>query len=103
MTLETTKWDVQDSLQTPEDCALYIQAALEEAGDDPAYMAAVLGDVARSRGMAQTARAAGLTREGLYKAVGPDGNPSYATMVKILRALGLRFSVVAVPGMGMTS
>ncbi len=98
MTLETTKWDVQDSLQTPEDCALYIQAALEEAGDDPAYMAAVLGDVARSRGMAQTARAAGLTREGLYKAVGPDGNPSYATMVKILRALGLRFSVVAVPG-----
>lgn len=98
MTLETTKWDVQDSLQTPEDCALYILAALEEAGDDPAYMAAVLGDVARSRGMAQTARAAGLTREGLYKAVGPDGNPSYATMVKILRALGLRFSVVAVPG-----
>lgn len=98
MTLETTKWDVQDSLQTPEDCALYIQAALEEAGDDPAYMAAVLGDVARSRGMAQTARAAGLTREGLYKAVGPDGNPSYATMVKILRALGLRFSVVALPG-----
>ena len=94
---------MQDSLQTPEDCALYIQAALEEAGDDPAYMAAVLGDVARSRGMAQTARAAGLTREGLYKAVGPDGNPSYATMVKILRALGLRFSVVAVPGMGMTS
>ncbi|BDI07568.1 addiction module antidote protein [Sphaerotilus microaerophilus] len=103
MTLETTKWDVQDSLQTPEDCALYIQAALEEAGDDPAYMAAVLGDVARSRGMAQTARAAGLTREGLYKAVGPDGNPSYATMVKILRALGLRFSVVAVPGVEMTS
>lgn len=103
MTLETTKWDVQDSLQTPEDCALYIQAALEEAGDDPAYMAAVLGDVARSRGMAQTARAAGLTREGLYKAVGPDGNPSYATMVKILRALGLRFCVVAVPGVEMTS
>jgi probable addiction module antidote protein len=94
MTLVTTKWDVQDSLQTPEDCALYIQAALEEAGDDPAFMAAVLGDVARSRGMAQTARAAGLTREGLYKSLGPDGNPSYATMVKVLRALGLRFSVV---------
>lgn len=97
MTLVTTKWDVQDSLQTPEDCALYIQAALEEAGDDPAFMVAVLGDVARSRGMAQTARAAGLTREGLYKAVGPDGNPSFATMAKILRALGLRFSVVAGP------
>ena len=95
MTLKTTKWDIQDSLQTPEDCALFIQAALEEAGDDPAFMAAVLGDVARSRGMAQTARAAGITREGLYKAVAEGSNPSYATMVKILQALGLRFSVVA--------
>jgi len=96
MSIETTKWDVQDSLQTPEDCALYIKAALEEAGDDPAFMAAVLGDVARSRGMAQTARDAGITREGLYKAVAPDGNPSYATMVKVLRALGLRFTVEAI-------
>ena len=95
MTLKTTKWDIQDSLQTPEDCALFIQAALEEAGNDPAFMAAVLGDVARSRGMAQTARAAGITREGLYKAVAEGSNPSYATMVKILQALGLRFSVVA--------
>lgn len=95
MTIKTTKWDIQDSLQTPEDCALFIQAALEEAGNDPAFMAAVLGDVARSRGMAQTARAAGITREGLYKAVAEGSNPSYATMVKILQALGLRFSVVA--------
>ena len=97
MTIKTTKWDIQDSLQTPEDCALFIQAALEEAGNDPAFMAAVLGDVARSRGMAQTARAAGITREGLYKAVAEGSNPSYATMVKILQALGLRFSVVAAP------
>jgi probable addiction module antidote protein len=94
MSIETTKWDVQDSLQTPEDCALYIQAALEEAGDDPGYMAAVLADVARSRGMAATARAAGISREGLYKALAPDGNPSYATVAKIVSALGLRLTVV---------
>jgi probable addiction module antidote protein len=94
MSIETTKWNVQDSLNTPEDCALYIQAALEEAGDDPAYMAAVLADVARSRGMAKTARAAGISREGLYKAVSPDGNPSYATVAKIVRALGMRLTVV---------
>lgn len=97
MTLKTTKWDAQDSLQTPEDCALYIQGAIEEAGDDPAFIAAVLGDVARSRGMAQTARAAGITREGLYKALGPDGNPSFATVLKVLGALGLRIHVEAAP------
>jgi len=97
MTLHTTKWDVQDSLQTPEDCALFIQAAIEEAGDDPAFIAAVLGDVARSRGMAKTARAAGISREGLYKALSSDGNPSFATVLKVLASLGLRIHVEAMP------
>lgn len=98
MTLKTTKWDVQDHLQTPEDCAAFIEAAIAEAGDDPAFIATVLGDVARSRGMAQTARAAGISREGLYKALAADGNPSFATVLKVLAALGLKMSVeVAAP------
>ena len=97
MSIETSKWDVQDALQTPEDCALFIQAAIEEAGDDPAFITAVLSDVARSRGMAQTARGAGVSREGLYKALGPNGNPSFATVLKVLSALGLRIHVEAVP------
>lgn len=75
MTLKTAKWDVQDALQTPEDCALFVQAAIDEAGDAPAFIASVLGEVARSRGMAQTARDAGISREGLYKALSADGNP----------------------------
>jgi probable addiction module antidote protein len=95
MSLETTKWNVQDSLETPEDCALFVQAAIEEAGDDPAFIATVLGEVARSRGMAQTARAAGISREGLYKALSADGNPSFATVIKVLGALGLRMHVEA--------
>ena len=91
--MTTTPWDVQDHLRTPEDCALYLEAVLEEAGDDPAFIAKALGDVARARGMAQTAREAGLSSEGLYKALSPDGNPSFATVLKVLGALGLRLHV----------
>ena len=93
MSLETTRWDVQDALRSPEDCAAFIEAAIEEAADDPAFIVLVLGEVARSRGMAQTARDAGLTREGLYKALTPRGNPSFATVLKVLGALGLRMRV----------
>ncbi len=93
--METTKWDVQDELKTPEDCAAFVRAAMAEAGDDPGFLAIALGEVARSVGMAKVARDAGISREGLYKAVGPDGNPSFATMTKILGALGLRLTVEA--------
>ena len=93
MSLKTARWDVQDALQTPEDCALFIEAAIEDAADDPAFISAVLGEVARSRGMGQTARDAGLTREGLYMALSPEGNPSFATVLKVLSALGLRVHV----------
>ena len=93
MTLQTTRWDVQDGLQTPEDCAAFIEAAIDEADGDTVFIAIALGEVARSRGMAQTARDAGLTREGLYKALAADGNPSFATVVKVLSALGLRIHV----------
>ena len=90
---KTTHWNVQDGLQTPEDCAAFIEAAIDEADGDTVFIAIALGEVARSRGMAQTARDAGLTREGLYKALAADGNPSFATVVKVLAALDLRIHV----------
>ena len=93
MTLMTKPWNVQDHLTTPEDCAAFIEAVIEEAGDDAAFIAQALGEVARSRGMAQTARDTGLTREGLYKALSADGNPSLATVLKVLHAFGLRLHV----------
>lgn len=97
MSIETTRWDVQDALRSPEDCAAFIEAAVEEAADDPAFIALVLGEVARARGMAQTARDVGMTREGLYKALSPQGNPSFATVLKVLAALGLRMHVAPGP------
>lgn len=91
--METMPWNVQDELKTPEDCAAFIRAALDGAGNDPAFLAVALGEVARSVGMSQVARDAGLSREGLYRALSSEGNPSYATMVKVLGALGLRLTV----------
>jgi probable addiction module antidote protein len=93
MTIDTTRWDVQDYLRTPEDCALFIQAAIEEAGDDPAFIAKALGEVARARGMTSVARDTGLSRESLYKALSGDRSPDFATVLKVLSALGLRLHV----------
>lgn len=83
----------QDYLKTPEECAEFIRAAMAEAGDDPAFVVQALGEVARSRGMSQLARDVGMSREGLYKALSPDGNPSFATVIKVLKALGLRLTL----------
>jgi probable addiction module antidote protein len=85
---QTRPWDVAEHLKTEEDMALYMEAALEEG--DPALVAAALGDIARAKGMAQIARKAGLGRESLYKALSPEGNPEFATVLKVVRALGLR-------------
>lgn len=84
------RWDVVEHLQTEEDMALYLEAALQEAGDDAAFIAKVLGDIARARGMSQLARDTGLGRESLYKALSGEGNPSFATILKVMHALGLR-------------
>jgi len=73
--------------------AAYLQACLEEAPDDPAFIAAALGDVARARGMVQLAKETGLTREGLYKALSKDGNPNFGTVLKVLHALGLKITL----------
>lgn len=85
---KTPPWDVTDHLETSEDMAAYLEAALEDG--DPALIAAALGDIARAKGMAQIAREAGLGRESLYKALSPEGNPEFATVLKVVRALGLR-------------
>lgn len=90
MQVKTTHWNVLDHLQTDEDCRLYIEACFEEAGDDPAFIVKALGDVARAKGMMQIARETGLAREALYRSLSADGNPSFATVVKVLNTLGVR-------------
>jgi probable addiction module antidote protein len=87
---KTVPYDVAEQLRTPEEMAAYLDAWLEEAPDDAAGIARALGDIARARGMAQVARDAGLSRESLYKALSDKGNPSFATVLKVARALGLR-------------
>lgn len=86
----TVAYDVAEQLRTPEEMAAYLNAWLEEAPDDAAGIARALGDIARARGMTQVARDAGLSRESLYKALSEDGNPSFATVLKVARALGVR-------------
>ena len=86
-------FDAADYLQSNEDCALYLQACIDEAPEDAARFARALGDIARARGMMQLARDTGLTREGLYKALGEQGNPSFATVMKVMGALKLHFTV----------
>lgn len=91
--LETFPWDAAEHLETKEDIAAYLEAALEDG--DPAMVATVLGDIARSRGMTYIARETGLGRESLYKALSTEGNPEFATVLKVLKALGLRLQIVA--------
>ncbi len=87
---KTRPYDPAAYLKTEEDCALYLQAAIDESEGDPSLIVAALGDIARARGMMQLARETGLSREGLYKALSPEGNPSFATIAKVIAALGLR-------------
>ena len=88
-------FDATDYLQSDEDCAQYLQACMDEAPEDAALFTKAMGDIARARGMMQLARDTGITREGLYKALGEQGNPSFATVVKVMHALGLQFNVGA--------
>ena len=88
---KTVAYDVAEQLRTPEEMAAYLDAWLEEAPDDVAGITRALGDIARAKGMSQVARDAGLSRESLYKALSEDGNPSFATVLKVARALGVKF------------
>ncbi len=92
--LKTTIWDPAEHLETEEDIAAYLEAAFEEG--DPALIAAALGDIARAKGMAQIARDAGLGRESLYKALSPEGNPEFATIMNVVNALGLKLHATLV-------
>ncbi|MBD3265469.1 putative addiction module antidote protein [bacterium] len=86
----TTKFDVADHLRTPAEMAAYLEACLEEANGDSAFIAKALGDIARAKGMAQVARDTGLSRESLYKALSGDRSPNFDTILKVIEALGLK-------------
>jgi probable addiction module antidote protein len=88
---KTVAYDVAEQLRTPDEMAAYLDAWLEEAPDDVAGITRALGDIARAKGMSQVARDAGLSRESLYKALSENGNPSFATVLKVVRALGVKF------------
>jgi len=90
MTEQFTRWDSAEYLKTEEDMANYLDACMEEAGDDPAFIAKALGTIARARGMTQVARDAGLSRENLYRDLSGEGNPEFGTILKVVRALGLK-------------
>lgn len=83
-------FDAANYLDTVDDAAAYLEAIIEESSDDPAVIAQALGAIARSRNFSQIARQAGMSREGLYKALSADGNPSLATVINVSHALGLR-------------
>jgi probable addiction module antidote protein len=87
-----SRYDVTEYLKSKEELAAYLNACLEGAGDDAAYIAAALGDVACARGMVQLAKDTGISREGLYEALSADGNPSFATVLKVIKALGLKLT-----------
>jgi len=86
-------FDAAEYLQSDEDCAAYLQACLEQEPDNAALFAKALGEIARARGMMQLAKDTGLTREGLYKSLGEQGNPSLSTVMKVMHALGLQINV----------
>lgn len=87
---KTTDWDPSDHLQSVEDMAAYLEAALEDG--DASVIAAALGDIARSKGMSKVAELTGLGRESLYKSLSEDGNPEFGTVLKVVDALGLKLT-----------
>ncbi|MBL8549583.1 MAG: putative addiction module antidote protein [Hyphomonadaceae bacterium] len=92
MKVKTRPWDAAEQLDTPERIARYLEAAFEDG--DPALIAAAIGDAARARGMTEVARETGLAREALYRALSKDGNPEFATVLRVLKALGVRLAAV---------
>ncbi|MEI7670273.1 MAG: addiction module antidote protein [Pseudomonadota bacterium] len=85
-----SKWDIADYLKTEEEIDAFLQAVFEEDGDDPAFIAKSLAAVARARGMTKVAKKAGISRSALYNSLSEKGNPEFATVLKIVNALGLK-------------
>ena len=94
----TTRYDVAEHLRTPKEMAAYLEACLEEADGDAAFIAKALGDIARAKGMAEIARDTGLSRESLYKALSGERSPGFDTILKVIDALGLRLHAEASEG-----
>jgi probable addiction module antidote protein len=94
---ETSRYDVAEHLRTPEEMVAYLEACLEEANGDAAFIAKALGDIARAKGMSQVARDTGLSRESLYKALSGERTPSFDTILKVVSALGLKLHAEAAP------
>lgn len=92
---KTTRYDVAEHLRTPEEMAAYLEACFDEAGEDAAFIAKALGDIARARGMTQVAKDAGLSRESLYKALSGERSPGFDTILKVMSALGLKLHAKA--------
>ena len=92
MKTATSPYDVAEHLRTPEEMAAYLEACIEEADGDAAFIAKALGDIARAQGMTQVARDSGLSRESLYKALSGERSPSFDTILKVVTALGLKLS-----------
>ena len=92
MKTTTTRYDIAEYLRTPEEMAAYLEACIEEADGDAAFIAKALGDIARAQGMSQVARDSGLSRESLYKALSGERSPSFDTILKVVAALGLKLS-----------
>ena len=91
----TSRYDVAEHLRTPEEMAAYLEACLEEADGDAAFVAKALGDIAQAKGMTQVARDAGLSRESLYKALSGERTPGFDTILKVVGALGIRLHAEA--------
>lgn len=94
-TINLRKWDSAEHLKTNEDMADYLEACLDEAGDDPAFISKALGTIARARGMTQIARDSGLSRESLDRALSGEGIPEFGIILKVIKAVGLRLHVGA--------
>lgn len=90
MPIQLKRWNAANHLNDEVDVAFYLEACFAEDPGDGSLVLAALGDIARSRGMSQLSRETGLTREGLYKALSQEGNPSFATVMKVVNAFGLR-------------
>jgi probable addiction module antidote protein len=99
----TSKYDIAEHLRTPEEMVAYLEACFEGAQGDAAFIAKALGDIARAKGMSQVAREAGLSRESLYKALSGERSPGFDTILKVMRALGLKLHAEAVPANDATA
>ena len=91
----TSRYDVAEHLRTPEEMAAYLEACMEEANGDAAFIAKALGDIARAKGMSQVARDSGLSSESLYKALSGERTPGFDTILKVVSALGLKLHAEA--------